>query len=35
VDPAAVRIGDRVALAITDLPGGEFRIPTVRIEAGR
>jgi len=33
VEPAAVRIGDRAIVAITDLPGGDFRIPTFRIVA--
>lgn len=35
-EPGETRIGQRVAVEITDLPGGDFRVPTFRIvdEAG-
>ncbi len=32
--PDETRIGQRVVLEITDLPGGDYRVPTFRIRAG-
>ena len=32
VEPASVRVGQRVVAEIVDLPGGEFRVPVFHVE---